>query len=152
MTLMLGKIEGRRRRGWQRIRWLDGFTDSMDMSLGRVRELVMGQGGLACCSSWGRKESDMTGWLNWTDGFFFEGVASLISQLVKNLPTNAGDPGSIPGLERSPGEGNGNPLQYSCLENPMGRAAWQATVHGFTKVRHNLATKTPPPWMFCYYI
>ena len=42
---------------------------------------------------------------------------------------NEGDPGSIPGLERSPGEGNGNPLQYSCLENPMDRAAWQATVH-----------------------
>ena len=42
---------------------------------------------------------------------------------------NAGDPGSIPGLGRSPGEGNGNPLQYSCLENPMDRGAWQATVH-----------------------
>ena len=42
---------------------------------------------------------------------------------------NAGDPGSIPGLGRSPGEENGNPLQYSCLENPMDREAWQATVH-----------------------
>ena len=46
---------------------------------------------------------------------------------------NVGDPGSIPGPGRSPGEGNGNPLQYSCLENPMDRGAWQATVHGFTK-------------------
>ena len=46
---------------------------------------------------------------------------------------NAGDPGSIPGLGRSPGEGNGNPLQYSCLENPMDRGAWQATVHGVAK-------------------
>ena len=46
---------------------------------------------------------------------------------------NAGDPGSIPGLGRSPGEGNGNPLQYSCLENPMGRGAWGATVHGVAK-------------------
>ena len=46
---------------------------------------------------------------------------------------NAGDPGSIPGLGRSPGEGNGNPLQYSCLENPMDRGAWRATVHGVTK-------------------
>ena len=46
---------------------------------------------------------------------------------------NAGDPGSIPGLGRSPGEGNGNPLQYSCLENPMDRGAWRATVHGVAK-------------------
>ena len=46
---------------------------------------------------------------------------------------NAGDLGSIPGLGRSPGEGNGNPLQYWCLENPMDRGAWQATVHGVTK-------------------
>ena len=46
---------------------------------------------------------------------------------------NEGDPGSIPGLERSPGERNGNPLQYSCLENPMDRGAWQATVRGVTK-------------------
>ena len=48
---------------------------------------------------------------------------------------NAGDPGSIPGLGRSPGEGNGNPLQYSCLENPINRGAWWATVHGVTKSR-----------------
>ena len=46
---------------------------------------------------------------------------------------NAGDPGSIPGLGRSPGEGNGNPLQYYCLENSMDRGAWQATVHGVAK-------------------
>ena len=50
--------------------------------------------------------------------------------VVKNLPANAGDTGSIPGLERSPGGQNGNPLQYSCLENPMDRGARQATVHG----------------------
>ena len=50
--------------------------------------------------------------------------------VVKNLPPNAGDPGSIPGLGRSPGEGNDNPLQYSCLENPMDREAWWAIVHG----------------------
>ena len=56
--------------------------------------------------------------------------------MVKNLPANAGvigDMGSIPGLGRSPGEGNDNPLQYSCLENPMDRRAWQATVHGIVK-------------------
>ena len=48
---------------------------------------------------------------------------------VKNPPANAGDSSSIPGLERSPGGGNGNPLQYSCLENTMDREAWRATVH-----------------------
>ena len=59
-TLMLGGIGGRRRRGRQRMRWLDGITNSMDMSLGEVREL----GGLACCTSWGSKESDETERLN----------------------------------------------------------------------------------------
>ena len=53
--------------------------------------------------------------------------------VVENPPTNAEDAGSIPGLGRSPGEGNGNPLQYSCLENPMDRGVWQATVQGVTK-------------------
>ena len=52
------------------------------------------------------------------------------SSLVKNLPANAGDVGSIPALRRSLGEGNGNPLQYSCLGNHMDRGAWWATVHG----------------------
>ena len=51
----------------------------------------------------------------------------------KNLPVNAGDAGSIPGSGRSPGEGNGNPLQYSCLENPMDKGAWRATVDGIMK-------------------
>ena len=56
--------------------------------------------------------------------------------MVKNLPVNAGDAGdigSIPGLGRFPGEGNGNPLQYSCLGNPMDRGAWWATVHKVAK-------------------
>ena len=59
--------------------------------------------------------------------------ASLVAQPVDNLPYNAGDVGSVPEWGRSPGEGHGNPLQYSCLENPMDRGAWRATVHGVTK-------------------
>ena len=53
--------------------------------------------------------------------------------MVKNLPANAEDPGWIPGSGRSPGGGNGNPLQCSCLENRMDRGAWWATVHGIAK-------------------
>ena len=53
--------------------------------------------------------------------------------VVKNPPANAGDTGLIPGSERSPGEGNGNPFQYSCLGNPTDRGAWRATVHAVAK-------------------
>ena len=59
-SLMLGEIEGRRRRGSQRVRWLDSITDAMDMNLGKYWEMVKDRG-LACCSPWGHKESDTTG-------------------------------------------------------------------------------------------
>ena len=84
------------------MRWLDGITDPKDMSLSKLQELVMGQESLAFCSPLG-----------------FPGGSE-----VKTSACNAGDPGSIPGSGRSPGEGNGNPLQYSCLENPMEGGAW----------------------------
>ena len=70
--------------------------------------------------------------------------ASQVAPVVKNPPANAGDirdSDSIPGLGRSPGGGNGNLLQYSCLENPLDRGAWKAIFHGVAKVRHNLETK-----------
>ena len=60
--------------------------------------------------------------------FVFPGVS-----VVKNLPVNVGSASLIPGLGRSPGEGNGNPLQYSCLGNPMDRGAWQSEIHGVAK-------------------
>ena len=63
--------------------------------------------------------------------------ASLVAQMVKNLPANAGDLGSIPGWGRSPGEGHGNPLQYSCLENPMDKRSLGATVYGSQIVGHD---------------
>ena len=64
-------------------------------------------------------------------GFVALGFAG--GSVLKNLPANAGDSGSIPGSERSRGEGNGYPLQYSCLENPMDRGVWWAIVHGVSK-------------------
>ena len=60
-------------------------------------------------------------------------VASLLVLVVKKPPANAGDMHSVPGSGRSPGEGNGNPFQYSCLKNFMDKGAWGATVHGVTK-------------------
>ena len=65
------------------------------------------------------------------------------SSVGKKSACSAGDLGSIPGSGRSLGEGNGNPLQYSCLENPTDRGAWQGTVHDIAGVGHDLATKPP---------
>ena len=64
------------------------------------------------------------------------------SSVGKESACSAGDPGSIPGLGRSPGKGNGNPLQSSCLENCMDRGAWLAIVHGVVRFGHDLATKS----------
>ena len=65
--------------------------------------------------------------------------------VCKESACSAGDLGLIPGLGRSPGEGNGNPLQYSCLGNPKDRGALQASIHGVAEVGHDLVTKPPLP-------
>ena len=83
-----------------------------------------GQGGLTCCDSWGRKELDTTERLNWTES-------------ICNTEDTE-DVGSISGSGRSPGGRNGNPLQYSCLGNPMDRGSWRATVHGVAKSQTQL--------------
>ena len=85
------------------------------------------QRSLACCSPWGLKESYTMEQLNW-HLFSFPGGA-----VLKNLPAKAEDKVSIPGSGWSPGAGNGNPFQYSCLKNSMHRGAWQAIVHGVAK-------------------
>ena len=90
------------------MRWLDGITDSMDVSLSELQELVDGQRGLACCNSWGGKELDMTEQLH------FHFSLSCI------------------------GERNGNPLQCSCLENPRDRGTWWAAVYGVAQSQTRL--------------
>ena len=93
-------------------------------------------------------------WKGWDlENFFFSFKRYLFilgsfphSSFGKEPACNAGDLGLIPGSGRSSGEGNGNPLQYSCLENPIDRGAWRAIVHGMARVRRDLATKPPPEW------
>ena len=77
-------------------------------------------------------------------GFYF----ARDGKSLEKTACSAGDPGLTPGLGRAPGEGNGNSLQYSCLENPIDRGAWWATGHEVARVRPNLATKPPPEEQF----
>ena len=108
--------------GWHH--WLDGRESEWTLGVGD------GQGGLACCDSWGRKESDTTEWLNWTElcNTGFTGAQGWIICLpmqekwVQSLD-----------WEDPPREGNGNLLQYICLRNPMDREPWGAIVHGVTE-------------------
>ena len=90
-TLMLGKIEGKRRMGWQRMRWLDSITDSTDMNLSKLRERVKDRGSWCAPSSWGGKESDMTWRLNHNS----KDKRSLLQPAQERTPA-AGTPGGIP--------------------------------------------------------
>ena len=140
-TLMPGKTEGRR-RGWQRMRWLDAITNLIDMSLSELRGVGDGQGGLACCDSWGCKESDTTERLNWTELNWTHLKGFPCSSVGKGSACSAGDPGSIPGLGRSPGEGNSNPLhilawKISGTEEPDGLQPI-----GLQRVGYDWATNT----------
>ena len=126
---MLGKIEGRRRRGRLRIRWLDGITNSKDMSL-------------QSSGSWWWTEKPGVLQSMGSQRVGHDWVTEELHPLLESFPDvsedkesvcNAGDPGFIPELGRSPGEGNVYQLQYSCLENSMDRGAWWPIVHGIAE-------------------
>ena len=95
-----------------------------------------GRWSLVGCRLWGRTESDTT---KATQQQQERNKGFSDGSMVKNLPANAGYTGLTPDQGRSPGEGNGNPLQYSCLGNSTNRGAWQATVHGVAKCRTRLS-------------
>ena len=150
-TLMLGKIEGGRRRGRQRMRWLDGITDSMDMSLSKLRELVMdrnpwnaGVHGVAKCQTWLSDWTELkiprtlSGPLTGKQWKIRTANMNILNIRRVHLFKNLMDLSSWAFYTAASLHTYGTPLQYSCLENPMDGGAWKAAVHGVAEGRTRL--------------
>ena len=154
-TLMLGKVVGRRRRGRRWDGWMASPTQWTWVWLNSVSWWWTGRPGVLQFMGSQRVGHGWVTELNWKVNVkvkystVYNNLPSTMlmcrgfpgGSVVRNPPANEVDTGSIPRSEASPGEGNGNPLQYPCLEKPMNRGSWQATVHSVEKSWTQIATK-----------